>query len=1042
MRTRNLATFAVLTALICVLCSAAHVTAGKGTVGLDGRIHGLDFSKSVPHQLNYQGYLVDATDSVAVTATLQMTFRLFDSQAKGAELWSETHPAVEVSSGLFQVLLGSVTPFPGDLFDGSPMWLQTEVGAEILSPRKPLVSVAYGMRAQEADRASTADHATHADTAAFSHTAAAGLADSAAVAENAYQLESQTLADLDGRWVNEGQASSITGDMIIDGQIMNADISAGATIDPSKISGMAWTANNDGAGSGLDADLLDGQEASAFLSTASDYGRSGVADSLFEGATKLSEKYLGITAQAVDADKLDGLDSSAFADSAHLHDDRYYTEDELSTSGTINDASNPVDWTKLKSVPAGFADGTDDVGAGGGISQILEGDGIAVTDPMGPTTTIAAEFGSGSTQVARGDHDHDVVYVNEGQASSITGDMIIDGQIMNADVSAGAVIDPSKISGIAWTANNDGAGSGLDADLLDGQEAAAFMDTTNDYGRSGVASSLYEGTTALGDKYVNKDTLDHLDAADGNPKNVVYVDNDGDVRIGTASPTAKLHVQGTFHVGATGDAHDVNLYGQNAGSRMFWDASRMALRAGGVTGDQWDDVNVGAYSFASGYDTKASKSYSTAMGLNTTASGDYATALGRSTTASGQSSTAMGVGTNAGGDYSTAMGYYTTASGDSSTAMGVGTNAGGVNSTAAGYYASAGGGKSIAMGDRVTANGITSTAMGNFVTASATNSMVLGKGQSDALRLVNNISNSLIVGFGSQEPTLYVDGSSVGVGTNSTAAKLDVQGTVNVGLDDTGYDVNFYGADSGSRLFWDESKMALRAGQATGSEWDDANVGMYSLAAGRNTTASGMYSSALGYGTIASEAYSTAMGQWTTASGQWSTAIGYVNTASGKYSVAIGKYVTASDSSIVIGSGISGINRLVNDIENSLVVGFDDTTAALFVGGDSNYVGIGTTSPTEELYVVGDIYCTGKLTSVGGNDPPYVLYDKETREAIIERVAEEVPQNKLTGAVLFWNGEQLRFEVYLPERGEFRDLLGNLLAEVSELNVGLLDATR
>jgi hypothetical protein len=34
----------------------------------------------------------------------------------------------------------------------------------------------------------------------------------------------------------------------------------------------------------------------------------------------------------------------------------------LGTAGTINQGSNPVHWTKLKGVPAGFADGTDDVG--------------------------------------------------------------------------------------------------------------------------------------------------------------------------------------------------------------------------------------------------------------------------------------------------------------------------------------------------------------------------------------------------------------------------------------------------------------------------------------------------------------------------------------------------------------------------------------------------------------------------------------------------------------------------------------------------------
>jgi len=73
--------------------------------------------------------------------------------------------------------------------------------------------------------------------------------------------------------------------------------------------------------------------------------------------------------------------------------------------------------------------------------------------------------------------------------------------------------------------------------------------------------------------------------------------------------------------------------------------------------------------------------------------------------------------------------------------------------------------------------------------------------------------------------------------------------------------------------------------------------------------------------------------------------------------------------------------------------------------------------------VIGDIHCTGKLTSNGGNDPAYVLYDNETRQSIKERVAKEVPEEKLDGAVLFWNGEVERFEVYLPAKGEFRDFV-------------------
>jgi hypothetical protein len=103
-----------------------------------------------------------------------MTFQLFDSAKASAELWSETHSAVEVSNGQFSVLLGSVDAFPEDLFDGQILYLQLEVGSDVFSPRKAIVSVAYSRRADQAGRAATAGYATeaghsvHADTAAYS----------------------------------------------------------------------------------------------------------------------------------------------------------------------------------------------------------------------------------------------------------------------------------------------------------------------------------------------------------------------------------------------------------------------------------------------------------------------------------------------------------------------------------------------------------------------------------------------------------------------------------------------------------------------------------------------------------------------------------------------------------------------------------------------------------------------------------------------------------------------------------------------------------
>lgn len=83
-----------------------------------------------------------------------------------------------------------------------------------------------------------------------------------------------------------------------------------------------------------------------------------------------------------------------------------------------------------------------------------------------------------------------------------------------------------------------------------------------------------------------------------------------------------------------------------AGTRLMWVPRSAAFRAGHVDGTRWDDHEIGLYSAAFGYNSRASGDYSFAAGYNTWAR-DNALAMGRWATASGVNSVALGHGAHA-----------------------------------------------------------------------------------------------------------------------------------------------------------------------------------------------------------------------------------------------------------------------------------------------------------------------------------------------------------------------------------------------------------
>ena len=98
-----------------------------------------------------------------------------------------------------------------------------------------------------------------------------------------------------------------------------------------------------------DANTVDGHHANAFAASVHNHDGSDI------NSGTVAEAYIDGTITR-DSELASGL--AGKADVGHAHDDRYYTETELQTSGSAN-----VHWDNLlATMPAGFADGVDNEG--------------------------------------------------------------------------------------------------------------------------------------------------------------------------------------------------------------------------------------------------------------------------------------------------------------------------------------------------------------------------------------------------------------------------------------------------------------------------------------------------------------------------------------------------------------------------------------------------------------------------------------------------------------------------------------------------------
>jgi len=352
---------------------------------------------------------------------------------------------------------------------------------------------------------------------------------------------------------------------------------------------------------------------------------------------------------------------------------------------------------------------------------------------------------------------------------------------------------------------------------------------SGDSDRSDALVMLKNGNTTLNGTFtidgdnVGGDPAYTLPAQDGDENQVMVTDGAGVVSWEDPSQSPFVLDEATNIIHNRNEGDEDFVFGSpqldddgdtDHDSRMFFDKSNGAFRAGNVYGTKWDQVNRGIYSVAFGYNTEASGQYSFASGASSTAEGAYSIAMGNVASGLAIGTIALGSGSLADEQNSIAIGWNAEAHGYSSLALGSNAHANYNYSTAIGHNANANNSSAVAIGSNALADGQYSFAAGNYTEALGYGSVALGR---------------------------YTDASS----SYSFAA---------------GYSSDATGIGS----------VALGYRTQTG--------GNYSFASGYYANASGISSLSIGYLNIASGSTSVSLGRHNRARSYGETAIGLYNT--------------------------------------------------------------------------------------------------------------------------------------------------------------------
>jgi hypothetical protein len=296
----------------------------------------------------------------------------------------------------------------------------------------------------------------------------------------------------------QGHTSGLDADLL-DGQHASAFAPATHTHVPTQVSPQ-------GHGSGLDADTVDGKHASEFAASSHQHAPADIDP---QGHTS-----------GLDADLLDGQHASAFAPASHTHPDATPTSsgflsaadkaklDGIQPGAEVNQNAFSRVLVGSTAVEADTKTDTLELAAGNNITLTPDATNDKVTiavAPQGAGSGLDADLldGNHASAFALASHTHPDATTTDSGFMSAADKAKLDGIESGAEVNQNAfsqvkvgsstiaadsktdVLELAAGSNIALTADEtddkvtiavspQGAGSGLDADLLDGNHASAF----------------------------------------------------------------------------------------------------------------------------------------------------------------------------------------------------------------------------------------------------------------------------------------------------------------------------------------------------------------------------------------------------------------------------------------------------------------------------------------------------------------------------------------------------------------------------------------